>query len=304
MSVTQIRGRLRGGRWQPLHRGVYATFTGEPTRLALIWSALLSSGPGAVASHNTAAELYQIEGPRPGSRADAIHVTIPAARTVQRAREAGPREAPLPRLVVHRSDRIVRSSHPALLPPRTRIEETVIDLTQSAATFEDAFHWLCRACADRKCTAGMLRRSLGQRKKARYRHELHTALADIADGVHSALEFRYVRGVERPHGLPAARRQALMTPGGRRRYLDNFYPAYLLGVELDGAAAHPGAGRWDDIRRDRSLARLGVMTVRYNWSDVTVRRCQVAAEIASILTQRGWPGAFRRCGPACLAAPP
>jgi hypothetical protein len=298
MSVTQIRGRLRNGRWQPLHQGVYAAFTGEPTRLALIWSALLTAGPGAAASHDTAAELYQFG----RSKAEVIHVTIPAARTMQRVRALRPQ--PLPRLVVHRSDRILRTRHPVLLPPRTRIEETVIDLTQSAATFEDAFHWLCQACADRRCTADMLRRALDRRKKARYRQELHAALEDVADGVHSQLEYRYVRGVERPHGLPAAQRQAPVTLGSRRRYLDNLYQKYLLAVELDGEAAHPAAERWRDTKRDRSVARLGVMTLRYSWSDVTSRPCETAAEIAEILTQRGWPGPLRRCGPACTIPPP
>jgi hypothetical protein len=297
MSATQVRGLVRNGRWQPLHQGVYAAFTGDPTRLALIWSALLTAGPGASVSHYTAAELYRLG----RARTEAVHVTIPAARAVRRARDFRPQRLPhgLPRLVVHRSDRIIEARHPVLLPPRTRIEETVIDLTQSATTFEDAFGWLCQACADRRCTVDMLRRALARRKKARYRQELHAALADVADGVHSQLEYRYVRGVERPHGLPAARRQALLAPGKRRRYLDNLYQEYLLAVELDGEAAHPEGERWLDIRRDRSLACLGVMTLRYSWSDVTSRPCQTAAEIAEILTQRGWPGPLRRCGPAC-----
>ncbi len=299
MSVTEIRGRLRNGRWQPLHRGVYAAFTGQPPRLALIWSAVLSAGPGAAASHYTAAELYQL-GRR---RAEAIHVTIPAARTVQRT--AGENSVPgLPRLVVHRSDRILRARHPALRPARTNVEETVIDLTQHVATFEEAFDWLCQACASRLTTDGKLLRALDQRRKLRYRQELRTALADVADGVHSPLENRYVYRVERAHGLPAARRQARAIPGARRYYLDNLYQDYLLAVELDGAAAHPAAERWRDIRRDNSLARRGLQTLRYGWSDVTGWPCGVAAEIAAILVQRGWPGPAKPCRPRCPAGPP
>ena len=300
MSVTEIRGRLRNGRWQPLHRGVYAAFTGQPPRLALIWSAVLSAGPGAAASHYTAAELYRF-GRR---RVEAIHVTIPAVRTVQRAARAMEGSVPgLPRLVVHRSDRILRARHPALRPARTTVEETVIDLTQSAATFEDAFNWLCQACASRLTTAGRLRLALSERKKLRYRHELGAALADIADGVHSPLEQRYVHRVERPHALPTARRQPRATPGARRYYLDNLYQDYLLVVELDGAAAHPTAERWRDIRRDNSLAGRGLMTLRYGWSDVTERPCDVAAEVAAILAQRGWPGQPTPCTPRCSAGP-
>ncbi len=268
LSVTEIRGRLRNGRWQPLHRGVYAAFTGQPPRLALIWSAVLSAGPGAAASHYTAAELYRL-GPR---RAEALHVTIPAARTVQRTAHAGEGPVPgLPRLVVHRSDRILRARHPALRPARTTVEATVIDLAQSADTFEEAFNWLCQACASRLTTAGKLRRALDQRKKLRYRQELRAALADVADGVHSPLENRYVHRVERPHGLPAARRQARVIPGARRYYLDNLYQDYFLAVELDGAAAHPTAERWREagahcaapVFTRNAASRTGPSSTRY-----------------------------------------
>src|ERR1700691_2350670 len=274
MTDIAIGVRLRNGRWQRLADGVYATFSGESPRLALIWAAVLAAGPGAAISHQTAAELYNFG--RPPARA--IHVTIPGERRVRRGgsvsaglvaadswRDPG---CDVP-LVVHRSARIARARHPALQPARTRIEETVVDLTQCSPTFDEAFHWLSQACGSRLCTASMIRRALDLRKKARHPAALEAALGDVADGVFSLLEYRYVHGVERPHGLPAARRQVPVTLGGNRRYLDNLYQDSLLGVELDGAAAHPVAERWRDIHRDNSLTRLGIETLRYNWSDVT-----------------------------------
>src|SRR6266851_3178535 len=41
MTDKAIVARLRTGRWQRLQRGVYATFSGEPPRAALIWAAVL-----------------------------------------------------------------------------------------------------------------------------------------------------------------------------------------------------------------------------------------------------------------------
>lgn len=309
LSAAAIRVRLRNGRWQRLYPGVYATFSGEPSRMALIWAAVITAGPAAVISHLTAAELYEC-GRR---RARAIHVTIPAARRVRQAarlaRSARPAapvppwQPEVPPLIIHRSDRVYQARHPALLPPRTRIEETIIDLTQAAATFDEAFQWLCHGCASRLCTVSMIRRALASRKKLRFRTELQLALGDVADGVHSPLEHRYVHGVERPHGLPVAKRQVQVTVGRGRRYLDNLYRDYGLAVELDGAAAHPVAERWQDIHRDNSLARLGITTLRYSWPDVTDRSCWVAAEVATVLAERGWPGQLRRCAPDCRAVP-
>ena len=297
IPVSAIRARLDSGRWQRLYPGAYATYSGEPPRLAFIWGAVLSAGPGAVISHQTAAELYRF-----GRRAHhALHVAIPEGRHVHRTGRLTPGTPPL---IIQRSDRIVRARHPVLLPSRTRIGETVLDLTQCAPTFDEAFHWLSHACGSRLCTATMIRGALELRKKVRYRAELLAALQDVADGVHSPLEYRYVHGVERPHGLPAARRQAPVSLGGQRRYLDNLYQDYLLAVELDGSAAHPVAERWRDIGRDNSLAGLGMLTLRYSWSQVTGQRCLVAAQVAGILARRGWPGPARRCSPGCPVGAP
>ena len=80
------------------------------------------------------------------------------------------------------------------------------------------------------------------RGRMRWRVQLDSALSDIADGVMSPLEHRYVRDAERAHGLPAARRQVLIIRGTRRQYLDNLYEELGIGVELDGQAYHPRAG--------------------------------------------------------------
>ena len=79
LPSTSIGTLLRTKRWQPLHRGVYAAFTGPPSRTALCWSALIRAGPEAILSHQTAAELYGLADPRGPSDAP-IHVTVPRNR--------------------------------------------------------------------------------------------------------------------------------------------------------------------------------------------------------------------------------
>lgn len=76
------------------------------------------------------------------------------------------------------------------------------------------------------------------RSKVRWRAGLAEALGDVGDSVLSSLEHRYVRQVERPHGLPPARRQARIVQEQRVRYVDNLYEAALVAVELDGQVAH------------------------------------------------------------------
>jgi hypothetical protein len=287
MSPDVIDRLLRAERWLPLRRGIYSIYTGEPSREATLWAAVLLAGKGAALSHQTAAELFKITD-QPSSL---IHVTIPHCRRMSAA--AG--------VVIHRSSRIAEAIHPALLPPRTRVEETVLDLADQATTFEVAFGVICVASQRRLTTGDRLGEVIGRRKKMRWRAELSEALGLIGTGVHSLLEYRYVRFVEHPHGLPRALRQAKIVAGGPNRYLDNLYHDYSLCVELDGRQAHPEDQRWQDLHRVNALTELGLTTLRYGWTDIDRRPCQTAVQIAVVLRDRGWSGPVRRCSHACPA---
>lgn len=295
---------LRRHRWQVLYRGVYGAFAGTPNRPAVLWAAVLTGGPGATLSHHSAAELDGlIDKPAP-----VVHVMISHSRR----RSGGPGDGndvdlrepprlhpgPLPRIVVHRCPHADVAAHPSRRPPRTRIEETTLDLASSAATLDDAIAWLCRACGRRLTTGERLEATLAARTRIRWRPELRGALVYVRDGAHSLLEFRYIRDVERPHGLPVAARQAKIVIRSQKSYLDNFYVKFGVGVELDGLATHQVEDRWQDIRRDNALAGSGILILRYSWADVTERPCQTAREIATVLRANGWTHQLTCC-PAC-----
>lgn len=285
LNPTTISSLLRSGRWQPLQRGVYATFSGTPSRDAELWAAVLRVGPQAILSHQTAAELDGLT----GTRSEVVHVTVPDGKHIERIRG----------IRLHRSERLALARHPSRTPPRTRIEETVLDLTQTAKSIDGAFGWLCQGCGSRLTTPELLHTALDKRGKVRWRGILCSALNDISDGANSVLEVHYVRDVERPHGLPRARRQAKVTRSSGRIYLDNLVDRYRTCIELDGKAAHPVAERWRDIARDNASAADGITTLRYGWPDVTRHSCQTAAQIAAVLRSRGWTGQPTLCRCSC-----
>ena len=291
LTANEVKERLRYGDWQRLHHGVYATFTGRPDREAQLWGALLRAGPVAVLSHQTAAERHGLL-PRPGP---AVHVTVPYRHNPARNRK-------IRGVVVHRSDVILSRCHPAMTPPCTRVEETVLDLVKVARTPDEAYDWICRALGQRRTTAERIRVALQARERFPLRTEIETALDDAGEGMLSWLERRYVRGVERPHGLPTARRQARVRHGAGSRYLDNLYEGYLVCVELDGAAAHPAGEQWRDKRRDRrNLATEKIVTMRFGYADLSTEaaQCRTAAEVARVLRGRGpWTGVSCRL-PGC-----
>jgi len=296
LAPATIDVQLRRGRWQPLYRGVYAAFTGRPPRECLLWAGVLRAGGSAVLSHYTAAELDGLT----DSPCRAIHVTVGHECRVRIASER-PSSIALP-IVIHRTGRIEAVRHPARTPPRTRVEHTILDLTQVSTSFDEAFSWLCKGCGRRLVTPQRIHAAARSRGRLRWRREILEALPLIANGVHSNLEHRYLRDVEQAHRLPAARRQPRMVYRSqlpRAIYLDNQYDPFGLVVELDGSADHLAEDRWRDIHRDNSNATAGKVTLRYSYADVTRRACEVAAEVGETLQRRGWDGQARRCGPGC-----
>ena len=284
LSAQLIKRRLGRGRWQQLYWGVYATFSGPPPRETLLWAAVLRAGPGAVLSHLTAAELHGLI----DSPAETIFVTIPSTR-----------RAKTPGIVIRMSRRVGEASQPSREPPRTSVEETVLDLVHLARTFDDACGWITRGCGRRLTTEKNLRAALAVRKKIRWRAELGDVLAAAGGGIHSVLEYRYLRDVERAHGLPRSRHQVRVVIDGQPAYRDTYYEEYQLAVELDGRLAHPDEERWRDSRRDNQAGTRGIQTTRYGWRDVYGHACETALLQARILRRRGWPGTPRPCSDGC-----
>jgi hypothetical protein len=285
-----LEHRLRSGEWRRLHWGVYAAFTGEVTRQAKLWAAVRRSGPGAVLSHETAAEVQGLAD-RASSK---IHVTVPSGRRPAQHR-------PIQGVVLHRCSRINPQRLPQWELPRTRIEDTVLDLVAAAATFDNAYGWISRAISRELATADMLGDAMAARRRLRWRAWLTEALADAGDGVHFPLERRYARDVERAHGLPEAQRQARRKIDGKVHYKDNWYAEFGICVELDGAAYHPPEQARQDKRRDNvNLAADDARTYRFDIVDVTERACHTAAMVAASLRRNGWGGTPHPCGrPGC-----
>ena len=236
-------------------------------------------------SHETAAEVHRItDKPSP-----LIHITVPASRRPGQHR-------PIRGVVIHRSDQ----SRPARLPewelPRTRIEDTVLDLVAAAGTFDEAYGWISSALSAQRVTVQGLREAMAERSRIRWRTWLTEALADAGEGAYFPLERRYARDVERAHGLPQAQRQARRTIGGRTHYKDNWYADYGVCIELDGLTYHQNEQVRQDKRGDNlNLAVDDAQTFRFSPVDVTERACESAAMVAATLRRRGWRGKPHPC---------
>lgn len=228
------------------------------------------------------------------SKPDAhVHLTVPRGRHVLNQ----------PGIRVHRSDRVLglREDYPAGLLPTTWPVDTVLDLTQTAATPDEVCDWIARAFRTRLVSEGMMLAALNRRPYLKRRADIMELIKEAADGTHSVLEYRYDRDVERAHGLPRSRRQVPYTrQDGKRGYRDRYYEQFGVIVELDGRTYHPDD--WADLPGDNEAAAMHAsQTLRFGWRGVRWHPCETAATVSRVLTHRGWTGPLRPCGPGCMA---
>lgn len=303
-SRSTIELRVATGQWQRLANGVYATFPGPLGRLSELWAAVLASGAGAMLSHHTAAEVLGLTAGATGP----IHVTVPAGRHPQ----------PMPGVVIHRSRRAAWIRDPKRSPPQTRPEEVVLDLWEAAAELEEALGWVAVACGHDVTSPDLLAVALQARLRVRWRPQLMAALRDIELGCGSLLELRYLRDVERAHGLPEGERWPCGSPAvGADRAARGvvYYPSFGTSVRLGPEDPRGGARAAERQRLIESLREacgvapaveetLRGRTLRYDDADVLEHPCEVADEVATALRRHGWRRHPRRCSPSCGALTP
>jgi hypothetical protein len=289
MSDKAIRCRLAYGSWRRIYPGVYAIFTGPISRAARLWAVVLYAGPDARLSHETAAELLGIS----GGESALVHVTIHSSRKV----------TPPDGVVIHRSSHLGRPWQPYGMPPHTFVEDTILDVVDAAMNLDEVIVLLTTAFARKLASEPHMRRAVAERKKLRWRRELHEIISNGAGGTHSILEYRHDRDVQRAHGLPESVKQAsFRKPDGTNGYRDRYYPQHGLVIELDGKRFHPDEQRGRDRERDNQAAVTG-STLRYGWDDVTRRPCETAKQEAEALRNRGWTGSLKPCSATCRAVP-
>jgi hypothetical protein len=291
LARTTIDSKVKRGLWQQVHLGVYATFTGTVAWEARLWAAVLSAGPGALLSHETAAEVLRLT----DHRFPVIQVTIPQSRRVR----------PSQGVRIHHSSVDYPRWRPLRgIPPHTFYADTIIDLVAAADNRDNVVAWISRGIARKLVTTAELKEAAALRGRLRWRDQLDEIIGTVAGGSHFPLEYRYDHDVERAHGLPAAIRQAKFAmPDGTRGFRDRYYEEYGLIVELDGAGYHPAEQRGRDQARDNDAAATVGATLRYGWADVAAAPCETAAQVYRALVKRGYQGTVRTCSPGCRAVP-
>jgi hypothetical protein len=287
LSPVEVTRLVRRREWVPVHRGVYVEHDGPLTWLQRAWAAVLYSWPSALTLDSA---VRAAEGPGRRVRDESVvHVAVEGER--QLVAPAGVR--------VHRVAGLDALVQWNLGPPRIRYEHAVLDLAASSRSELDAIGVLAAACGGRRTTAARLLEVQRKRPWLPHRDWIAGILGDVAQGTCSVLEHGYLTRVERPHRLPAGRRQDPQANGTRAMFRDVLYDEVGLVVELDGRLFHSSTEERDrdrDLERDlEAVVDRTEETVRLGYGQVFDRGCATAAKVARILQRRGWAGEISPC---------
>ena len=249
-SDCDIERLLRRRQWARAMDGVYVEHTGPLDWDARAWAAVLRATP-SVLSGRAALRAHGLRGHQDGP----VEVAIADSRRV-RVGNAVHSRRDFATTTVWRCRTSARRGC-GWRPPSCRSPAALARRTMPS---------LCSRtpCQERRTTAARLLAELDERERVARRRLLEAALADVAVGARSPPEARYLRHVERAHGLPVGRRQRLVTAGRASAVYRDVGPVgFRTLVELNGRLGHEWAGEvWDDLDRDLDSATTDLITLR------------------------------------------
>jgi hypothetical protein len=285
MTRVEVARLLRRGEWIAVHDGVYVGHNGPLGWPERAWAAVLWAEPAALTLDSA---VRAAEGPgRRGRDESVVHVAVARHR----------RLVPPPGVMVHRTGHLDVRVAWNLSPPRVRYSDAVLDLAAAAVDDLSAIAVLSDACGSRRTSAQRLLNALAGRAWIPRRNWLVSILTDVASGTCSVLEHGYLDLVERPHGLPTAKRQKPRPTAGGGTLVDAAYEEWHTLVELDGRLFHSSTdARSDDMDRDLDNAvERDDITLRIGYRQVFRDACSTADRVGRVLARRGWGGSPTRC---------
>lgn len=270
----EARRRLRSGAWRRLGT-VIVTHNGPLTCEQAEWAALLQAGEGAVLAATSAMRLHgvRVEAPRlpqvvvPARRAKPIVV----GAVVRRSRLLGPTEV-----------------HPVRQPPVMRLVRATLDSTSLLRVPDDVRAVLCAPVQQRRLRVAELRAGLARLGPLTGRSLVLRTLDDLELGAQSTHELAFVRALRRA-GLPQPERQRLVRRADGRSYLDAWWDAYGVHVEIDGLG-HLLVVQWTrDLTRANELEIAGTACrLRFAGHQLLEQEQLVVGQVRRALVARGW----------------
>lgn len=269
----EISGRLRAGRWERVAPGVYRLVGFPATWESLVLGGVLSAGPGARASHLTAAVLHDIPGFGRGTPEISVHRSQDRRRAQVR---------------VHTSTDLERSSVVARYGiPTTDVNRTLLDIGRVVG--DQRLHRAIEHCrrtgaTDWSAVIGTLARHARRgRPGIRRLRRVISANAHRHEITDSDFEL-LVLALLAEAGLPAPELHHRVEADGRFvAEVDLAYPRLRIAIELDGSVHLEDEVRERDLPRQNDLVLSGWTVLRFTWRRFRDQPERLVAEVRAAL---------------------
>jgi predicted transcriptional regulator of viral defense system len=275
-SPRQIQTLVARGALVRLGSGVYASaelaerFRLTPSGRAALQAAagLMTSAAGAVASHQTAAELHGLD-----------LLTQPRRVTITRSPGRGSKSG---KRGVYVHTAALPASHVGdrFLVPVTTVPRTVVDLAREldfaagVVVADSALHQHLASKTELRQVLAHCRQWPGAQKAAR--------VIDFADGLAESVLESIARVLFQKLGFPPPELQVeIRNDGGLIGRVDFLWRQFRTIAEVDGALkynADPRRARMQ-LRRDKELRTAGYEVEHFDWREITQRQQEVDSSL-------------------------
>ena len=243
-SDHEIVRRLRNGRIDQLHDGVYYLDSVPATWFTDVRAAVYACGPAAVASHRTGSAIWELD----GLSTHIIEISVPYTKSPE---PSG--------VVVHRTRRPNPYTERTAIPV-TVAEKTIMDM--AAIVPPRVLAKLARSAVYQDhTTADRLDEAIGKFggrgvTGTRVMRRMLATLFDDFSGSVSEVDLRTIV-VDAPIPQPVQQLRVHL-PTGANAYPDFAWPDLMRIVDVDGFGAHGSPDQLDaDLRRQNLLMELG-----------------------------------------------
>lgn len=268
LSADDARRMISSGWWRLLHPSVYAAASTPETKAVKEAAALAYLGTSAVLSHFSAAAHLRLEAPDFSGR---VWATVPH----------GVVPAPRPGIRVMRSRRMVDISRVIDGMVVTHAARTVVDLSRHLEQ-QALGRVLSEAVRREKVSLErVLAAAEGMGGRAGLR-DLRKVCQEFDPLFESWLEEQALPLLVEAAGVELEQQVEMKDADGRFFARVDFYLRSLrLAIEVDGWSHHSSVAAANrDARRDRQLASMGILVLRFTTDDVLRRPREVVREVA------------------------
>jgi very-short-patch-repair endonuclease len=271
LSSPAIVRRISAGEWVRMFQGVYRLAAAHCTWEQTVMAGCLAAGPGAAASHRSAATLLGMPGvPR------WVEVTVPR-----------PREVSAGGIIAHRA-RVLPPEDIGTLKgiPATTAARTIVDLARIYPATRVG-PMLDYALAYRLVTRAQLEARATGRKHDDVLRELLDERPATPRPMGSEFEACLFRGL-REAGLPLPVPQyRVLMDDGSEVFLDFAYPDVKLAIEADSYVWHASLADWQrDRARNNDLVALGWSILPLTYDLVVHIPAEAARQVGLALQNR------------------